>query len=198
MIKAGITGGIGSGKSTACRKFEELGVPVYYADDRAKWLMQHNEQLKALLIEAFGEAVYGEQGQLDRAYLGKLVFNDKAKLEQLNGLVHPVVIQDGRDWMSQQLAAGHAYCLKEAALLFESGTYEQLDQIIVVAAPEELRIQRVMQRDDCSRKEVLSRMRHQMPQAEKEARADFLIHNIELEGLAPQVQAIHEQLLEMG
>ncbi len=198
MLKVGITGGIGSGKTTVCRMFESLGVPVYYADDRAKWLMRHDAELVLSLKASFGEEVYFKNGQINRAYLSQLVFNDKTKLATLNGLVHPAVFKDAEAWQMDQAKAGHAYSLKEAALLFESGSYKQLDKIIVVTAPQEIRIERVMQRDGVSAEQVLARIRNQMPQEEKEAKADFLIQNIFLKDLQAAVEEVHQQLLNLG
>ncbi len=196
MKKIGITGGIGTGKTTVCKMLEKLGVPVYYADDRAKWLMHHDENLKNSLIDAFGDNVYDSTGQLDRAYLGGIVFNDRSKLDILNSIVHPAVFQDGKLWQEEQEARGVPYSLKEAALLFETGSYQLLDKIIVVAAPEEIRIKRVMSRDNISREEVLARINKQMPQAEKIQRADYVIENIDLDKLELDVKKIHQQLLE--
>ena len=194
MLKVGITGGIGSGKSTVCRLFEKFQIPVYYADDRAKWLMNNQEELKTKLRTSFGDAVYTEEGTLDRAYLANLVFKDKEKLNLLNSIVHPAVFEDGQQWQAEQKAQGALYTLKEAALLFETGSYKTLDKIIVVTAPEDIRIERVMERDNVDKAAVLARMSKQMPQKEKEERADFLITNIAWETLNVQVSEVHEQL----
>ena len=123
MLKIGITGGIGSGKTTVCRLLERFGVPVYYADDRAKWLMLHQENVKKALIAAFGEETYTAAGDLNRPYLASLVFKDKKKLEELNAIVHPAVKEDGIAWQAEQEEAGAVYTVKEAALLFETGSY---------------------------------------------------------------------------
>ncbi|CAA6799065.1 MAG: Dephospho-CoA kinase (EC [uncultured Aureispira sp.] len=195
MLKVGITGGIGSGKSTVCRLFEKFGVPVYYADDRAKWLMNHQEGLKEQLKENFGAASYKEDGLLDRAYLAGIVFKDSAKLELLNSIVHPAVFEDGKQWQIEQEALGATYTLKEAALLFETGSYLNLDRIIVVTVPEEIRIKRVMERDNTTEEEVRARMNKQMPQEEKEKRADYIITNIAWETLNIQISEVHEQLV---
>lgn len=196
MLKIGITGGIGSGKTTACKIFEQkYNVPIYYADDRAKWLMNNDEKLKEQLKTTFGSLVYDATGKLDRAYLADIVFNDKSKLDILNGIVHPAVFEDGAKWQAEQQAMGHRYTLKEAALLFETGSYLTLDKIIVVSAPEDLRIQRVMARDNISREEVLARINKQMPQAEKEKMADFVIVNTDMDSLYEQVEKIHKSLV---
>ena len=162
MLKIGITGGIGSGKSTVCRLFEKLDVPVYYADDRAKWLMNNEEELKEKLRANFGSLVYNKEGDLDRGYLAGIVFNDQSKLEILNAIVHPAVFEDGVKWQGEQEAKGANYTLKEAALLFETGSNLTLDKIIVVTAPQEVRIKRVKARDNISKEEVLARINKQM------------------------------------
>lgn len=192
--RIGITGGIGSGKTTACRLFEFLGIPVYYADDRAKWLMQNDEKLIDQLKTTFGQEVYDQEGQLDRAYLAGIVFNDRAKLEQLNGIVHPAVREDGIRWDAQH--QNTPYTLREAALLYESGIYQLLDQIITVTAPEALRIQRVMQRDGVDEAAVKARIDKQWPEEKKVALADFIIHNDGEQSLIRQVYQIHQQLIQ--
>jgi len=195
MLKVGITGGIGSGKSTVCRLFEKFGVPVYYADDRAKWLMNHQEGLKEQLKENFGAETYQEDGLLDRTYLAKIVFKDSAKLEILNRIVHPAVFEDGEQWQIEQEELGAIYTLKEAALLFETGSYRNLDRIIVVTVPEEIRIKRVMERDSTTEEEVRARINKQMPQEEKEKRADYIITNIAWKTLNIQISEVHEKLV---
>lgn len=198
MLKIGITGGIGSGKSTVCGLLEKFDVPVYYADDRAKWLMNHQEKLKQQLVEAFGKAVYDTGGNLDRAYLGQLVFNDKTQLERLNSIVHPAVFEDGQAWQEEQAAKGALYTLKEAALLFETGSYKQLDKIIVVTAPEDLRIKRVMDRDGVTEEAVRARMDKQWPDEKKVKMADFVVENIAWETLNIQVADLHEKLVYLA
>jgi dephospho-CoA kinase len=192
MQHLGITGGIGSGKTTVCKIFETLGIPVYYADDRAKYLMSHDPVLIAGIIELFGADAFLEPHLLNRAHIAQVAFNDKEKLNQLNALVHPAVAQDGLNWQAAQRNV--PYTLKEAALLFESGSYRTLDKIIVVAAPLELRIQRVMARDGAKREEVEARISKQMPEAEKVKLADFVINNDEKNLLIPQVIAIHAKI----
>ncbi len=193
MLKIGITGGIGSGKSTVCHIFELIGIPVYYADDRAKFLMQHDVALKTALKKHFGEGLYGDNGQLDRPYLSKLVFGDKEKVALLNSLVHPIVAADSESWLHAQEHL--PYALKEAALLFESGSYRQLDAIISVTAPLELRIKRVIKRDNTTREAVQARIAHQWPQEKKDALADYLVVNDGEHLLIPQILHIHRDLL---
>jgi dephospho-CoA kinase len=195
MLKIGITGGIGSGKTTACRLFENLGVPVYYADVRAGFIQNNDPALIESIKQLFGEGIY-INGSLDRQSLGKIVFSDKSKLDALNNLVHPAVFKDAQDWQEKQRLAGAAYTLKEAALLFETGSYKSLDKIIVVSAPLELRIERVMSRDKLNRTEVLKRIGNQMPQEEKEKLADFVLYNINLVDLQKEVEKLHKMILE--
>lgn len=195
-LKIGITGGIGSGKTTVCRLFETLGVPVYYADERAKWLMVNDEALIVGIKALFGEAAYQPDGSLNRAYIAERAFHNEPLLEQLNGLVHPAVGRDSLVWFSEHQQS--PYVLKEAALLFESGSYRQLDAIIVVAAPEELRIERVMRRDGVSREAVLARIRRQWPQEEKIHLADYVIHNDGQSSLIRQVWELHKRITVDG
>jgi dephospho-CoA kinase len=198
MLKVGVTGGIGSGKTTVCKLLERFGVPVYYADDRAKWLMNYDETVRQQLIAAFGKEVYTEAGDLDRPYLAGVVFNNKEKLEQLNGIVHPAVHLDGVKWQQEQEQAGKSYTVKEAALLFETGSYAALDKIVVVTAPEEVRIARVLQREETTEEQVRARIKQQMPQEEKIKRADFVIENGAWEKLNILVSELHEQLLYLA
>lgn len=196
MIQAGITGGIGSGKSTICQIFEVLGVPIYYADDRAKALMQEDEQLIRQVKQAFGEDIYDAQNRLHRQKLADIVFNDAEKLKTLNSIVHPAVFRDGQGWAEQQNDT--SYTIKEAALMFESGSYQWVDKMIVVTAPEETRIQRIMERDNSTREQIRARMGQQMPQEEKDQKADFLISNDGNHLLLPQVLNIDTKLREFA
>jgi dephospho-CoA kinase len=191
MLKVGITGGIGSGKSTVSRIFELLGIPVYYADTAAKEIMHTDGELKASVQEHFGADIY-KNGILDRAALGKIVFNDKQQLELLNSLVHPATIRHSDEWASRQTAP---YVLKEAALLFESGSSQSLDKIIGVFAPQPLRLLRVMKRDNATREEVLARMNKQIDENIKMRLCDYVVHNDEQQLVIPQVLALHETLL---
>ena len=194
-LKIGITGGIGSGKTTVCRIFEALGIPVYYADSRAKWLMVNDTDLVNSIIDLFGKQAYLDDGGLNRAYIAQLVFNDQSLLSQLNALVHPAVAHDTLRWNEEQIDV--PYTLKEAALLFESGSHLRLDKVIAVSAPEKLRINRVMQRDQISEAQVRSRMDKQMPEAEKIAMADYIIYNDGEQSLVSQVIEIHHLLCKM-
>ena len=192
MLKIGLTGGIGSGKTTVARVLEVLGIPVYYADEAAKDLMNKNELLKQQLIFYFGEATYFEDGQLNRKHLSSIVFANKEKLELLNSLVHPVTIADAQQWFSKQTSP---YVVKEAALLFESGSAEGLDYVIGVTAPATLRIKRVMDRDHVTAEEVKRRMANQLDDGIKMKLCDFVLQNNEQQLLLPQVIQLHEKLI---
>ncbi|NDF98623.1 MAG: dephospho-CoA kinase [Chitinophagia bacterium] len=194
MLRIGLTGGIGSGKTTVARVFETLGIPVYYADDAAKRLMNNDPGLKKALIDLFGELCY-KDGTLNRSYLASLVFQDPQKREQLNQLVHPVTITDANDWLSKQNAV---YALREAALLFESGAAEGLDYVIGVSAPTTLRIKRVMQRDQLSEEDVKKRMATQLQDTIKLKLCDFVIINDDRVALLPQVLSLHEKLTQLA
>ncbi len=194
MLKIGLTGGIGSGKSIVAQIFAVLGIPVYYADEASKRLMVENEQLKSAIKHHFGDGAYIE-GILNRKFLSNLVFNDAEKLTILNSLVHPATFADASDWMQKQHAP---YIIKEAALIFESGSNKSLNYVIGVDAPEELRIKRVMARDNVSAKQVKERMNKQMDEKEKLRLCDYVIVNNEHQLLIPQVLALHEKFLEMA
>lgn len=193
MIQIGLTGGIGSGKTTVAKIFEVLGVPVYYADIAARRLMQEDEGLKNDIIRHFGSESY-INGQLNRAHISSAVFSDPLKRTLLNSLVHPVTIADAAHWMS---TITYPYAIKEAALIFESDAHLKLDFIIGVSSPLTMRAQRVMVRDKISFEEVEKRMASQMDEAEKMKRCDFILINDEQILLIPQVIKIHEQLLKM-
>ncbi len=190
-LRVGLTGGIGSGKSLVARIFETLGIPVYYADDAAKKLQQTDPTLKAGIIEHFGEDAY-VNGQLNRKYISTVVFSQPEKLELLNSLVHPATIRDAERWLAAQTTH---YAIKEAALIFESGSQRDLDIVIGVFAPESLRIKRVMERDQVSAEEVVRRMHMQISDRIKARLCDFVIRNDETELIIPQVLRIHEALM---
>jgi dephospho-CoA kinase len=192
MIKVGITGGMGSGKSTVANIFKVLGVPVYYADDAAKRLMNEDETLKTKIKKHFSGLAYTSGGELDRKWIAAEVFGNPEKLALLNSLVHPATINDGMDWMKRQQTH---YAIKEAALIFESGTHAELDYIIGVSAPASLRLLRSMKRDNLSREEVQARMDKQIPDSVKMKLCDFVIINDGQRALIPQVISIHEKLL---
>jgi dephospho-CoA kinase len=194
MLKIGLTGGIGSGKTIVAKMFETLGIPVYYADEAARRLMNEDAALKEKIISSFGKESYVD-GKLNRSYISSVVFADAEKLGLLNSLVHPVTIKDANAWMQQQTSA---YAIKEAALTFESGSNKELDKIIGVYAPVPLRILRVMQRDHLDRDQVLSRMNRQMNEEEKMRLCDYVITNDEQSMVIPQVLELHKKFLVLS
>jgi dephospho-CoA kinase len=194
MLRIGITGGIGSGKSTVAHVFEVLGIPVYYADREAKKMMNEDAELKEQIMKHFGEEVYAN-GLLDRKHLASLVFGNKERLALLNSIVHPATIRHGLAWMDRQSTP---YALKEAALIFESGSQEHLDYVIGVSAPLHLRVQRAMSRDQVSREEVLHRMQNQIQEEIKMRLCDFVIRNDEQELVIVQVLALDKKLREFA
>lgn len=196
MLKVGITGGIGSGKTTVCRIFEVLGIPVFYADEAAKSVMLTDEQLKADIIRIFGKGAYSDQGELNRKHIASIVFNDARELEKLNALVHPAVFRAFDRWVYEQTDA--EYVIKEAALLFESGSYKMCGQTVLVKSPEDLRIRRVSERDGISAEEVRLRMSRQFSDEQKEELADHIILNDEKTLLVPQVLDLHRWFLSMA
>jgi dephospho-CoA kinase len=188
MKKIGITGCIGSGKSTVTQVFAALGVPVYDADTRAKLLMVTSPTLIQNITKLFGNEAYSASGELNRKHISAIAFTDKTILTQLNALVHPAIFNDFEEWCNNQRTH---YVIKEAALMFESDSYKQLDEVIVVTAPEELRIQRVIERDGISREAVLNRMQNQFSQEEKLKHAQYELKNDEQELVIPQVLQLH-------
>ena len=192
MLKIGLTGGIGAGKSTVASIFKVLGIPVFDADATAKNILNTDLVLREQVITAFGSETY-KNGLLDKKYLATLVFNNPDQLAKLNALVHPPTIVAADEWASH--FTDRPYIIKEAALLFEAGTHEGLDYIIGVTAPVELRIARVMARDQVSREEVLNRMQHQLDDTEKMKRCNFVIYNNEASLVIPQVLALHARFI---
>ncbi|TFV96051.1 dephospho-CoA kinase [Algoriphagus kandeliae] len=189
----GLTGGIGSGKSTVAQLFEILGIPVYYADDRAKSLMLQNP-LKQEIINAFGESSYLEDGSLNRELLAKTVFADPEKVKKINSLVHPAVAEDFKNWAAKQKSP---YVLKEAALIFETGGEKKLDALINVSSPLRVRMARVLMRDPHRTEDQVNHIiNQQLPDEIKNEKADFVIKNKDNMLLIPQVLAIHKKLLE--
>jgi len=192
MLRIGITGGIGSGKSTVAQVFGVLGIPVYYADQAARRLMNEEGPLKEQIIAAFGPEAY-TNGMLNRAWMADKVFQNKEKLEQLNALVHPATIADGEQWMRSQTTP---YALKEAALIFETGTQRHLDYVIGVYAPVSLRMLRAMKRDQSTKEKVAAVMDRQLDESIKMKLCDFVITNDEQQAVLPQVMKLHEMLLK--
>jgi len=190
MIKVGVTGGIGSGKTTVCRIFESMGIPVYYSDKEAKELMYRNQKLKSSIKQLLGKESYFRNGRPNRQIIASKIFSDKELLKGINNLVHPAVRNDHLSWHKKQQAP---YTINEAALLVENGSYKQLDALIVVTAPMDIRVHRVMQRDGTSQEKVEARMRNQLPESEKVAVADYVIDNAGDTPLIQQVWEIRKQ-----
>lgn len=190
-LQIGLTGGIGSGKSTVAKVFELLGVPVYYADIRSKFILKNNVQVKQKIKEYWGEKVLDVSGNIDTKALAAIVFNNESELQKLNALLHPLVANDYEQWLVAQTSS---CVMKEAAILIESGSYKTCDKIIVVTVPEALAIERVKLRDNVSEEQVRARMSKQMPSDEKVKYADFVIVNDGIKMLIPQILEIHKQL----
>lgn len=193
-LKVGITGGIGSGKSLITQIFSTLEIPIWDADAEAKKLMNENVEMKSSLIQTFGEKVF-LQGKLDRKYLAAIVFNDAFQLEKLNAIVHPLTMKASDEWMATQQTP---YAIKEAALFFESGTAAGLDFIIGVYAPETIRLQRAMHRDQADRESIKKRMSYQIDEELKMKLCDVVIFNDEQHMVLPQVLEIHKKLLKIA
>ncbi|HWJ90686.1 MAG TPA: dephospho-CoA kinase [Flavisolibacter sp.] len=194
MLRIGLTGGIGSGKTTVAKIFELLNVPVYYADAASKRLYHTDAELMKNIKQHFGEDMYTND-QLNRSKLAAVVFSDAARLNLLNQLVHPPTLRDAEEWMKRQSAP---YAIKEAALLFESGSAGGLDLIVGVSAPLSLRLKRVMDRDGVSREEVLRRTKNQIDEDMKMKLCDFIIRNNEQNLVIPQVLQLHESFLQLA
>jgi dephospho-CoA kinase len=194
MYRVGLTGGIGAGKTTVARMFEVLGVPVYYSDYRAKKLMTEKSELVARIKEVFSDAAYLWDGQLNRPYLAEVVFHNPEKLHQLNSIVHPALWKDAVEWADSK--APKPYTVQEAAILFETGGYKNMDANVMVYAPLEERIRRTMERDKIDRHAVLARMDKQMPEEKKLELVDHIIYNDGTQSLVSQVVQLHHQLIE--
>ena len=194
MKIVGLTGGIGSGKTTVAQMFASHGIPVYNSDDRAKELMISSAELVKGIKSLLGEDAYTDD-KLNRGYVARRVFSDKELLQSLNELVHPAVRDDFDNWASDQDAP---YIIQEAAILFENGAYEKFDSMILVTAPRMVRLQRIMQRDNESEDNILARMSHQWDDAKKLPLAHFVIENTDLEKTKTEVRKIHEKLSELS
>lgn len=194
MLKIGITGGIGCGKTTFCKVFETLGIPVFYADTVAKELMIADPILITGIKDTFGEESYFEDGTLNNKHIAAIVFNNVDELNKLNALVHPAVFRAFETW-EKDVPSSVPYTLKEAALLFESGSYQMCDVNILVTSPLAVRLARVMQRDNVTEAQVLARMDKQFSDDKKMAMADYFIENTEQKSVIEQVLNLHQQFL---
>jgi len=195
MLKIGITGGIGSGKTTVCRVFELLGIPIFYADTVAKLIMNTDPVLKEEILKTFGQKSYSNDGQLNRAYLSSIVFNNESELNKLNALVHPAVFRAFDKWLAIHYDA--PYIIKEAALLFETESHKMCDLTLLVVSPEASRVQRVIARDGISQDEIALRMKRQLSDEQKIKLSDHILFNDESQLLIPQILALDQQFLKL-
>ncbi|MDR5589787.1 dephospho-CoA kinase [Christiangramia sp. SM2212] len=194
MMVIGLTGGIGSGKTTVAGFFEEIGIPVYIADDAGRRLMNTSKEIREAVIQIFGEEAYNKKLP-NRKFIASKVFNDKGLLSRLNQIIHPAVERDFNSWLSDQTSE---YVIYEAAILYETGGYKKCDYSILVTAPQKLRILRLQKRDDSSVEEIQERMNNQWSDEKKSQMADFLINNEELAQTKLQVEHIHHEILKAG
>lgn len=192
MTKIGVTGGIGSGKTLICQVFEKLGIPVFYADKEAKKLQNEDPEVRESMMEYFGNEIYDENG-INKAFLASKIFSNSDALRKVNSIVHPAVRKLFLRW-AEEKETESPYIIEEAAILFESGAYKDLDFNILVYAHEELRITRVIERDNADREQIKARMKHQMKDEEKIGMADTVIYNDESQMVIPQVLEIHQKL----
>lgn len=194
MIRVGITGGIGTGKSTVCKIFASMGIPVLDADSIAKNIAELDLHVKQQIIEVFGNESYDEHEKYNRKFIASIVFNDAEKLKMLNNIIHPAVIEYSNNWA--ELHRDKKYVVKEAALMFESGSYKYNDINIVVNAPKELRIQRILSRDNSSIEDIIRRIESQMSDEERNSMADKIINNDEHNSLIAQVYSLHQEFVK--
>ncbi|TAH26047.1 MAG: dephospho-CoA kinase [Cytophagales bacterium] len=192
MLKVGITGGIGAGKSTVAKVFQLLGIPLYNADERAK-LLVYNPIIRTQIVDLLGSKSYSQEGVYENKWIASRVFQKPELLSKLNSIIHPAIAQDFSQWQSEQTSA---YVLKEAALLVEAGSFRELDYLIVVTAPEQLKINRVQARDGRTLEQIKAIIAKQCSDEEKILHADFLITNDEQQMVIPQVIKIHRLLLQ--
>jgi len=191
IFRLGVTGGIGSGKSTVCRTFSVLGIPVFSADNEARKIMDADESLKAKLTDITGENIY-VSGKLDRQKMASIIFNDTVLLNRVNELVHPLVLRNFERWCNKQSSD---YVIFEVAILFESGAEKHVDKVLAVVAPLEERVQRVVDRNNMSRQQVLERVDNQAGEDELVSRSDYVINNTNDRMILPEILKIHEQIL---
>lgn len=194
-LKIGVTGGIGSGKSLVCQIFKTLKVPVFEADREAKEIIDSDSHTRQALEKLLGNGILGPDGKINRHAMAGIIFNDQELLKEVNAIIHPAVRYRFNSWHAEQKSR---YIIQEAAILFESGVFRMMDMNIVVTAPEEMRIRRVMQRDGVTKEKVYERMKNQWPEEEKVAMADYIIRNDESQSLIQQVLEIHQKILNYG
>jgi dephospho-CoA kinase len=186
----GITGGIGSGKSMVCRLFECLDIPVYYADSRAKWLTNNDPEIREKVTALLGPKSYNAEGRYDTRFVAASVFKNETLLKELNAIIHPVVLRDTKDWVSQHV--GLPYVLKEAAIMAKAGHSNSVDYVVVVEAPVDLRIERILQRDNRTEQEIRAIIERQVSDESRREIADYIVNNDDASELIPQVLHLHE------
>ncbi len=195
MIKVGLTGGIGSGKTTVAKVFKTLGVPVYYSDIEAKIITVSDEKVIKALISEFGNNVYLPDGNVNKPYLSKLIFENNESREKINNIIHPAVAKHFNEWVKAYETVGQKYVVKEAAILFESGAYKQVDKIITVVTDVNQRIERLIKRDNNSREEVIQKINSQISDEDKIKLSDYVIYNNDDDMILPQVLEIIEKIV---
>lgn len=196
MIKIGLTGGIGSGKTTVAKVFETLGVPVYYSDIWAKIITVSDKNVISSLVAEFGKDVYFSDGEINKPFLSKLIFDNKDSREKINNIIHPAVAKHFEEWVKDNETIGKEYVIKEAAILFESGADKQVDKIITVVTDVEQRIQRLIKRDSNSREEILRKIKAQISDEEKIKLSDFIIKNNDEDMVLPQILEINDVIIK--
>lgn len=194
MVVVGITGGIGSGKTTISNYLKSFGIPLYVADKEAKALMNRSKVIKQKLIQLFGDEAYVD-GKLNRPFLAKMIFKDKSLLNQMNAIVHPKVASHFKRWLKKQDAP---YILKEAAIIFENNLQSNYDYIITVVANENLRIERILDREDTTREKIKAVINNQWTDSHKKKLSDFVISNNDLDQAKKQALQIHKKLLKIS
>ncbi|MCE6992351.1 dephospho-CoA kinase [Dyadobacter sp. CY323] len=192
-LQIGVTGGIGSGKSVVCQLFSCLNIPVYYADDRAKWLTNHDPEIREKVVELLSAQAYNADGLYDTTFVASVVFKDEVLLKKLNAIIHPVVMRDTENWVRANHNA--PYVAKEAAIMNRAGDGNSLDYVIVVEASVEVRIQRILQRDNRSEEEIKAIIQRQVTDESRRKTGDFFINNNESAALIPQVMELHHLFL---
>ncbi len=199
MLKIGITGGIGTGKSFVCEIFKLMNIPIYDADSQAKRLVTENIEIKAEIVKLLGAEAYDKFGVYNRIYVANTIFENESLKNELNKIIHPAVQEDANGWFAKILKSQPhlPYAIKEAAILFESNSHPGLDKIIVVDAPLSLRIQRIQKRDQINKGQILARMKNQWPNEKKIAMADFVIYNDGQAGLIKQIEKVHHELIKL-
>ncbi|MCF7568194.1 dephospho-CoA kinase [Sabulilitoribacter arenilitoris] len=192
MIIVGLTGGIGNGKTTVAKAFSDLGIPIYIADEEAKNLMQKSKIIKRKLVQLFGDEAYVKD-ELNKPFIANIIFNDSSYLEKMNAIVHPKVVKHFKKWLLKQTAP---YVIKEVAILFENGGYKNCDYIITVTAPIDLRFERLLKRDQTTKRKIKAIMKNQWNDEDKIKLSDFVIHNTTLQSTKEQVVKVHKQILK--